>query len=78
MHMKLIKIKGIVNPSKFEDYVASSLVDIAYIDEIIGDTITLSLESEIDLDNTEDRKWISELINEGLLECEELSAKIIW
>lgn len=76
--MELIKIKGIKNASKFEDYVASSLVDVAYFEEAIEDTVTLSVESDINLDNEEDRKWITELINEGLLECQELSAKIIF
>jgi len=75
--MKMIKIKGVENLSRFEDYVSSSLVDIAYFEGAVEDTITLSLESDVDLDNEEDRKWIIELISKGLLECQESSAKII-
>ena len=73
----MIKIKGVENLSRFEDYVSSSLVDIAYFEGAVEDTITLSLESDVDLDNEEDRKWIIELISKGLLECQESSAKII-
>lgn len=76
--MEIIKIKGVKDISKFENYVASSLVDIAYFEEAKDDTILLSIESNISLDNEDDKKWLAELINKALIECQEPSAKVVW
>lgn len=76
--MKLIKIKGILNASSFDNYVSSTLVDIVYFEEIKDGVVILSVEDFVNLDNEKDRKWITELINKGLLECQELSAKIVF
>jgi len=76
--MNVIKIKGITNPARFEDYIASDLVDIILNREIVGNIIILTPENDINLNNMEDRKWITEIISEGLLECQELSAKIVF
>lgn len=76
--MKLIKIKGVSNPSNFDDYVSSTLVDIVYFEGVKDGVVILSVEDFINLDKEKDRKWITDLINEGLLECKELSAKIAF
>gem|GEM_PF-3204072 len=77
-HIKLITINGVADPSKFENYVSSSLVDIAYVEDVVKDTVVVLIEPGIDLNNVEDRKWIAELITKGLRECGEMSANIIW
>ncbi|RYD58649.1 MAG: hypothetical protein EOP56_03420 [Sphingobacteriales bacterium] len=74
--MKRIKLKGIKNPSKFEDAVDSSLIDIAYVETTIGGIITLSIDSEVEIKNTKDKEWILELVNMVLTECEETSAEV--
>lgn len=76
--MKLIKIEGVLNTSNFDDYVSSTLVDIVYFEEVKDGIVVLSVEDFINLDKEKDRKWITELINKGLLECQELSAKIAF
>lgn len=74
--MGIVKITGVHNTPKFHDYVASHLVDVAYIQEINGDVITLSLEEGINLNSTDDKNWIMGLINQALVECQELLSKI--
>ncbi len=74
--MNMIKITGISDPSKFDNYVASNLVDVAYVEEINDDTIILSLEGGIDLDNEDDRKWVTGLIEQAISECDEGYAKM--
>ena len=60
-----------------DDYVASNLVDVAYVEAINDNAVTLSLESEINLDDIENKKWITGLIDQALVECQESSAKIV-
>jgi len=76
--MNLIKITNISNPSKFDDYVASSLVDVVYIEEISNNTVILSLEEGIDLNNLNDKQWVTGLIEQAITDCKELSAKIVF
>lgn len=76
--MKRIKIIGVSNPKNLENYIASSLVDVAYVDKIDTAGVTLLLENGIDVDNEDDKKWISDLLSSALIECKEYSAKIIF
>lgn len=76
--MKLIKIKGILNTSNFDDYVSSTLVDIVYFEGFKDGIVMLSVEDFINLDKEKDREWIAGLINKGLLECQETSATIVF
>jgi hypothetical protein len=53
------------------------MVDIAYIDKVKGDTVTLLIEDDININNEEDEKWLLDLLHQALQKCEEYSAKII-
>ena len=76
--MNRIKITGISDLSKFDNYVASNLVDVAYVEEINDATIILSLEDGIDLDNEDDKRWITGLIEQAISECDEWFAKMFF
>lgn len=76
--MKRVKIIGVSNPKNLENYFASNMVDVAYVDKINTDVITLLLDNGIDVDNADDKKWISDLLSSALIECKEYSAKIIF
>jgi hypothetical protein len=60
-----------------DNYFSSSMVDIAYIDKVKGDTVTLLIEDDININNEEDEKWLLGLLHQALQKCEEYSAKII-
>jgi hypothetical protein len=75
--MKTIKITQIINLPMLDNYFSSSMVDIAYIDKVKGDTVTLLIEDDININNEEDEKWLLDLLHQALQKCEEYSAKII-
>lgn len=76
--MEKIKIIGISNLSRLENYIDSNMIDIMYVGEIYDDVITLLFEREIHLDNSNDKEWILELINQALSQCQEHNAKVMF
>lgn len=76
--MRTIRIEGVNNPSNFELYIDSNMVDIAYMDNIESNIVILLLENEIEPNNPDDRTWILSLINQALSECQEENAKVIF
>lgn len=74
--MKSIKIKGITSCIELEDYFASRLVDIAYIDRCENGEATITLDVGIDLEVKEDRNWLMDLHQQALDECNEDQSKI--
>lgn len=76
--MKKIQLLDISNPVKLENYIDSHMVDIAYIDEIKNDSISLLIEPAIDIDKPDDKMWLQEILQKAFIECQEDSVKIIW
>lgn len=76
--MQKIQLIGIINLEKLENYIESSMIDIAYIDEVQNDSIRLLLDERIDIENPDDKIWLDELFKKAFLECQEYKVKIIW
>lgn len=76
--MKKIKITGVSNIAKLEEYVDSNMIDIMYVEESFDDSIILSIENEVKLYDPKDKEWLHGLISQALSKCEENNAKITW
>ena len=64
--MARIKITGFNEAKVIEDVFASSMVDVAYIDEITTDAIYIVGDVGIDFEKPTDFKWIKEIIEDTL------------
>lgn len=62
-HRQRIKLTGFRDASVIDAIFASSMVDVAYIDEIVPDAIYVISE---DPDNTADFTWLREIISQTL------------
>lgn len=76
--MQKIQLLGIQNPIKLEKYIDTSMIDVAYIDEVQNDSIRILLDEGIDINNPDDKIWLDELFKKAFLECQEYKVKIIW
>ena len=76
--MNELTINGLRNVQMINDYFASSMVDIAYIKEMGIGCVKVALENGIDIDNENDRLWLSGILQLALVACEETSATIIF
>lgn len=76
--MQKIQLIEIVNPIKLEIYINANMVDIAYVDKVKNNSISVLLDEQVDINNPEDKIWLDELFKKCFLESEELNVKIIW
>lgn len=76
--MQKIQLIDVGNPIKLENYIDAHMVDIAYIDEIKNDSISLLLDEDVNINKPDDKKWLQELLQKAFLECQEYKVQIIW
>lgn len=74
--MKIVTITGINNAQQLDDYFASSLVDIAYLGDVVDGKSQLLLDVGYDLEKNEDREWFISIIRNALDICDESQAVI--
>lgn len=73
-----VRLIGLRDSKRFDEHVASTLVDIAYVERMAGPVVDLILESDLgrDAQNAHDREWITRVIEETLAECGETAVQI--
>jgi hypothetical protein len=64
--MARIKIVGFNDANVIKDIFASSMVDVAYIDEVTPDAIYIIGDVGIDFQKPDDFEWIKEVIEDTL------------
>jgi hypothetical protein len=74
--MEKIKIMKLARPEQFEDYLEGHLVDIAYIEEVHKDTITISLDPALMIRTPEDIDWVYQVLLKAFETCHENEADL--
>jgi hypothetical protein len=71
-----IRLTGVKDAQAVDSFFASSLVDVAYVQTVSGDTVEVTVDESINLSNADDRQWIKELLVRSLAECGEPQARV--
>jgi hypothetical protein len=66
VHIARIRITGFRNAKTIDEIFASSLVDVAYVDEVLPDAIYAISDVGVDLERPEDFAWVKGVIESTL------------
>ena len=71
MNPDYILLTGIKDPKRLEDYFASNLIDVAYVESLSSRSVKILVEPDTNLRKEEDVNWILELVVDALKKNDE-------